>query len=399
MNSLKKVLGLTVVFLCLFNFQQLVSAESDIQIEDEQEQSNMYENLLMKLNIDELEHYWRNVQQDYGEFIPDKAHKNLLDLMKNDDSITIKSGLKGIISFFLYEIIENGQLLGSLIILTLFSVILQSMHAAFEKSAISKIAYFVVYIVLLYIVLDSFHQVFTYAKNAMEMMSGFMIALLPLLLGIIATFGQFFSVTFFHPIIIFMIHVSGILISSFVFPLLYLSALLIIISNLNKQFQAIHLAELLKTISLSTLGIFLTVFLGVMSVQGTATAIQDGVALKTTKFITGNFIPVVGRTFTDAADTVLSAALLLKNAVGLIGVTVIIFIAVFPAIKIMAISFIYKLAAALLQPLGNSPIVESLNVISKYIMYVLAALVIVTFMFFLAIVMITVASNIPLLLN
>ena len=47
-----------------------------------------------------------------------------------------------------------------------------------------------------------------------------------------------------------------------------------------------------------------------MSVQGTATAIQDGVALKTTKFITGNFIPVVGRTFTDAADTVLSAALL-----------------------------------------------------------------------------------------
>lgn len=400
MNLYKKPILVALVLYCLFNFQHFVSAESEIEIEPiQEEEATIYDNLLMKLNIDELDYYWQNIQQDYAEFIPDNARKNLFELMKSDDSITIKSSLKGIITFLFYEVIQNGQLLGTLIILTLFSVVLQSMHATFEKSAVSKIAYFVVYIVLLYIVLDSFHQVFTYAKEAMEMMSGFMIALLPLLLGIIATFGQFFTVTFFHPIIIFLIHISGILISSFVFPLLYLSALLIIISNLNKQFQAVHLAELLKTISLSTLGIFLTIFLGVMSIQGTATAIQDGVALKTTKFITGNFIPVVGRTFTDAADTVLSAALLMKNAIGLIGVTIIIFIAVFPAIKIMAIAFIYKLAAALLQPLGNSPIVESLSVISKYIMYVLAALVIVTFMFFLAIVMVTIASNIPLLLN
>src|SRR5690625_3202405 len=125
---------------------------------------------------------------------------------------------------------------------------------------------------------------------------------------------------------------------------------------------------------MSVLGVFLTIFLGVMSVQGAAAAIQDGVALKTTKFITGNFIPVVGRTFTEAADTVLSATLLLKNAIGIIGVIIIIFIAVFPAIKIIVISFIYKLDAALLQPLGNSPIIDSLNTISKYIMYVLACL-------------------------
>src|SRR5690625_2447857 len=150
---------------------------------------------------------------------------------------------------------------------------------------------------------------------------------------------------------------------------------------------------------MSVLGVFLTIFLGVMSVQGAATAIQDGVALKTTKFITGNFIPVIGRTFTDAADTVLSAALLLKNAIGIVGVTIIIIIAVFPALKILAISFIYKLAAALLQPLGNSPIISSLNTISKYILYVLACLITVTFMFFLSIVVIVIASNIPLLLR
>src|SRR5699024_10100475 len=128
-----------------------------------------------------------------------------------------------------------------------------------------------------------------------------------------------------------------------------------IMSQLNQQFQATQLAELLKTIALGTLGVFLSLFLGVISVQGTASAIQDGVALKTTKFITGNFIPVVGGAFTDAADTVLSALLLLKNATGIIGLLIIVCFTIFPACKILVISLIYKLSAALLQPMGNTP--------------------------------------------
>src|SRR5699024_8250412 len=97
-------------------------------------------------------------------------------------------------------------------------------------------------------------------------------------------------------------------------PILLLSALLLIISSLNENYQVSHLANLLRNIGMGIMGVFLTVFLGVLSVQGSVSAIQDGIAMKTAKFITGNFIPVVGRTFTDAADTILSATLLLKNA-------------------------------------------------------------------------------------
>ena len=185
--------------------------------------------------------------------------------------------------------------------------------------------------------------------------------------------------------------------TSFVFPLLFLSALLMIVSHMNKKYQATYLADLFKHISLGTLGVFITIFLGVISIQGTATAIQDGVALKTTKFITGNFVPVIGRSFTEAADTVLSAALLLKNAIGIFGLIIIISIAVFPLVKITVIAIIYKLAAALLQPLGSNSTTICLNMISKYLMYILACLIVVTFMFFLAIVLMIVASNIPFL--
>ena len=383
-----------IIFSLSISFPQLVIAAEENN-EEQQIENEMY----TTLNMEDISYFWKELQSEYGAYMPEFMNKSLTEFVKDDESISLKSSIQGILKFLFYEIIENGKLLGSLIILTLFSVVLQTMYASFENSVVSKIAYFIIFIVLISIVLNSFYLVFTYTKDTIDMMSSFLIALLPLILGLIATFGQVITVSFFHPIVLFLIHASGILVTTFIFPLLYLSALLTIVSQLNDKFQATHLAELFRTVGMSVLGVFLTIFLGVMSVQGAAAAIQDGVALKTTKFITGNFIPVVGRTFTEAADTVLSATLLLKNAIGIIGVIIIIFIAVFPAIKIIVISFIYKLAAALLQPLGNSPIIESLNTISKYIMYVLACLFTVTFMFFLAIVLLTVASNLPLLIR
>src|SRR5699024_1714492 len=199
--------------------------------------------------------------------------------------------------------------------------------------------------------------------------------------------------------VIFLIHASGLVVSKFIMPLLLLSALLFIVSSLNENFKVTHLANLFKTISIGTLGAFLTIFLGVMSVQGTVSAIQDGVAMKTTKFITGNFIPVIGRALTDATDTILSASLLLKNAIGIVGVMIIIFLALFPALKIIAIALIYKIAAAVLQPLGDGPMISSLNTISQFVVYILACLLTVTLMFFLSIVIIIVASNVTLLLR
>src|SRR5690625_7865033 len=101
-------------------------------------------------------------------------------------------------------------------------------------------------------------------------MSGFMIALLPLLLGLMASFGNVLAVSFFHPVTIFLINISGVLVSTFILPLLFLSALLLIVSSLNENYQVTHLAHLFKTVALATLGTFLTLFIGVMSIQGTA---------------------------------------------------------------------------------------------------------------------------------
>src|SRR5690625_7529607 len=116
-------------------------------------------------------------------------NKSLTEFIKDDESISLKSSIQGILKFLFYEIIENGKLLGSVIILALFSVVLQTMYASFENSVVSKIAYFVIFIVLISIVLNSFYLVFAYHTDTIDMMSTFLIAFVALLLRLILHFG------------------------------------------------------------------------------------------------------------------------------------------------------------------------------------------------------------------
>ncbi|MBP1950384.1 stage III sporulation protein AE [Virgibacillus litoralis] len=387
----KLIISILIILLVLLFGQQTVSAEPN--------SNDIQDNMLNDISLDGMQSFWHTLVNDYGGYLPELEKTSITEIIKDNGSFSIKNTLWGFIEYFLHELIMNGKLLGLLLMLTLFSMVLQTMHAAFEESTVSKIAYFVVYIVLIFLALNSFYLAVSYAKEAIDAMSGFMIALLPLVLSIMATLGNIITVSFFQPLVIFLINFSGVLVSKFILPLLFLSALLLIVSSLNDNYKVTHLANLFKTVGLGALGMFLTVFVGVMSVQGASSAISDGVAMKTTKFVTGNFIPVVGRTLTDAADTILSASLLLKNSIGIVGVLIIVLIAVFPALKIFAIALIYKLAAAVLQPIGDGPIITSLNTISNYIVYILACLLAVTLMFFLAIVILVAASNITLLLR
>ncbi len=392
----KKWISFTLLLLSLWVWSLHVSAEEDVQ---EVDPEKWVHEQLQSDSFDTIGAYWGSVKQSYGEYLPDITNKNLTDFVKDDAPLSIMNWIKGIGKYLLHELFLNGKLLGSLILLTLFAVILQTVQNAFDSKSVNKIAYAVVYLVLITLALSSFSLAVSYTNNAVEAMSNFMIALLPLVLSILASVGSITSVAFFHPIILFLIHTSGVIISTVVLPLFFLSALLHIVSSLNEHYKATQLANLLRNIGMTIMGVFLTIFLGVISIQGAAAAITDGIAVRTAKFVTGNFIPVIGRMFTDAADTVISASMLLKNTIGIVGVITVLAIALFPAVKVFVISLIYKLAAAIVQPIGGGPIVKTLDLISKHILYVFTGLLMVTMMFFFSIVILIAASNLTVLMR
>ncbi|MDQ0161389.1 stage III sporulation protein AE [Bacillus alveayuensis] len=402
---MKKSFLLTVLISLIVLFFIPIFVQASIQqtngsMEQKEKLEQQYiQDQIENLGLEEMTKFWDQILTEYGGFLPESQKGSLYQFIKGEKEFSLTEWFQSLVKFLFYEILTNGKLLGTLILLTVFSTLLEHLQNAFEQKTVSKVAYMIVYMVLIIIALNSFHIAISYTKEAIQGMTNLMLSLIPLLLAMMASSGGLVSAAFFHPVIIFLMNTSGLLIEKIVLPLLFLSALLYLVSTLSEHYKVTQLAQLLKNISIGLLGSFLTVFLGVLSVQGASAAVTDGLTLRTAKFVTGNFVPVLGKMFTDAADTVISASLLLKNTVGLIGVALVLMISLFPAIKVLALAFIYKLSAAILQPLGGGLVIECLDIISKCVVYIFAALAIVSLMFFLSLTVIIAAGNVTMMVR
>ena len=94
-----------------------------------------------------------------------------------------------------------------------------------------------------------------------------------------------------------------------------------------------------------------------------------------------------------------SASLLVKNAVGIAGLIIIALIALFPALKILALSFIYNGSAALMQPLGDNPMISTLGAISKSMVLVFASVAAVALMFFISVSILLASANLAVVMG
>lgn len=349
---------------------------------------------------DGVESYWDQLMKDYGGFFPDGKTPTLMDmLLPGDKGLSLKGVLSGLMGFMWHEVLYNGKLLVTIVMISVLSMILETLQTAFERKTVSKVAYTLCYMVVLVIAVNSFNIAIGYAKDAIDRMIDFMMAMIPLLFALLASMGNIVTVSVTHPLIVFMIHTVGTLIHTIVFPLFFFSAVLHLVSAMSEKYKLTQLANLLRNIGAGLLGVLLTVFLGVISVRGITSSVTDGVTIRAAKYITGNFVPVIGKMFADATDTVISASLLVKNAIGLSGVIIILFLCAFPAIKILVLALIYNVAAAVMQPLGETPIVICLQTIGKSMIYVFAALAAVSLMFFMAVTIMLTAGNVTVMMR
>lgn len=109
------------------------------------------------------------------------------------------------------------------------------------------------------------------------------------------------------------------------------------------------------------LGVIITIFVSILSLEGTLTSNVDGLTAKGIKAATSTFVPVVGKALGESVDTVLGATSLLKNSLGLVGIIIIISICVIPIIKLTILTIGYRIASAISEPLADKKIVSLLD--------------------------------------
>ena len=88
---------------------------------------------------------------------------------------------------------------------------------------------------------------------------------------------------------------------------------------------------------------------------------STGITAKTTKAIVSSAVPIVGKVLGDAVDTVLGCGIILKNAVGLVGVLMVVGICIIPILKLAVLTISYKLLAGILLIIGTTLVLKISN--------------------------------------
>lgn len=111
------------------------------------------------------------------------------------------------------------------------------------------------------------------------------------------------------------------------------------------------LADGIKGLTAGALKLILTLFTAYLTIAGGVSGSVDRIALKTAKFAVSGAVPVVGGVISDATETVLSGAALLRGSVGVFGMLCVTAICLLPFLRVGASYLCYKAGAAVLSPL------------------------------------------------
>lgn len=365
---IKKIILYIFLFLLLsiFYLPTLSYSDNDEVLKQQQEEFGIRD-------------FIENSKQYAGEFFEDIDIEDTLNsaLQGKVDNSNI---LKRILNLLGSETLNSLRTIGSILVIIVIHAILKSISESLENDTIPKLIYYVQYILIVTIIMSNFSDIVKMVQDTTTNLVGFMNMLVPILITLMMYTGSMITSGVIEPIILFMINFIGNMIQSIIIPLVLIFTSLVVISKLSDKVQIEKLSKFLKSGIVWVLGIVLTIFVGVVSLEGTMSSSVDGITAKTTKAIVSSAIPVVGKILSDSVDTVLGCGIILKNAVGLVGVIVVIGICIMPIIKLATITISYKLLTSVTEPIADKKITSLLEQIGDIFKIFLAILSTLSFM-------------------
>lgn len=259
------------------------------------------------------------------------------------------------------EFISSIRTVFSILIIIIIHSILKAISESLDNDNISKMIYYVQYILIATIIMTSFSSIIGTVKETTSNLVGFINLLIPLLTSLMLFTGSVTTSGLLEPILLFTINFIGNLIQDVLMPIVLLVASLSIISKISDKVQINKISKMMKSGVVWGLGIILTVFVGIVSLEGTLTSTVDGITAKTTKAIVSSAIPVVGKILGDTVDSVLGCGIVIKNALGIVGVLMVVGICIVPILKLGVLTICYKLTAGISESIADKKIVELLD--------------------------------------
>lgn len=280
-----------------------------------------------------------------------------------------------------------------IVVIGIICSLIKNLQSAFSSESISEIAFYACYALMIIVLTRTFIISLDLAKDIITQISGFMSKLLPILVVMLGVAGGFTESATMDPIVLGTTIIIPKIYLNIILPLILITFVLQFTNNISTEPKISNLCSLVKSSVLWIQGLILTVYIGLLTVRGITASTIDAITLKTAKFTIDNFIPIVGKTFSDAIASVAGYSLIIKNAIGSVGLLVLILIILYPIIKIFLSSIILKISSSLLEPIADKRITKAVFSAGDSLILILSSVLCVSLMFFVLIAMMVSAGK------
>lgn len=292
-----------------------------------------------------------------------------------------ESFFSAVTSIFWKDLKNYLPIIATIISVAILGGMVSALRPVTGGKSIGNVVHFVTYGVILVFLGTTITQIVTLTQTTLTSIKGMFDGIFPILLTLLTALGGSVSVGIYQPAIALLGNLFVSLITYFLLPLFIFSIVFSIVGNLSQNTRLDKFVSFLQSLFKWTIGLCFTIFLGFVSIQGIMAGAVDGLSIRTAKYAIKSYIPIVGGYVSDGLTIIMASSSLIKNAVGGVGLFVLLATVISPILSIAIFMLALKFMAGIIEPIGDKKISGFLSDMSKSMSLLVALLVAVSFMY------------------
>jgi stage III sporulation protein AE len=288
---------------------------------------------------------------------------------------------------------NGGFLLAELLLLIAISGVLAQLTKAFTSEGTAKIANLIVYAAASIIVINTLVSSIKAVSASIDSLLGVSQAVFPVLSMMLAATGGLASTAVLQPAWSIILETASWMTREVLIPAALYGSVLAVVGNLTEKNLLTEMGSLLRSAGVWVAGAVMTVFVAVTAIQGSAAVSYDGISFRAAKYAVDSMVPYLGGMFSDMADTFVGCSLLVRNAVGMVGLLAMVVSMIQPVLAALCTYFAFRLAAALAGAVESRQLGTIMNETAKVVMLLLVVMLLCFAMLFMMMTLTVNAGN------
>ena len=282
----------------------------------------------------------------------------------------------------------------TVMIIAVLNSILSGMTSGFVKKQTIEIVHYVCYALVVSVVMAKVGGIVLECRDFCKGVSSFTQGIFPPLITLMSALGGNVSSSIYKPqLAVFSVIVSKVF-ARVILPLFVASISFCLIGNLSSSVKMDKIQSAIRYCSNLIVTCLFGIFMTYLTVAGITGGMVDGVSIKAAKFVLSGYVPILGGYLSQGFDLISAGCVLIKNAIGMIGIIAVLYMIIKPILHIVIFSFALKIVASLIQPIGDKRVSDFLYSVSNATKILITAILGTGFVLIISLLLMVVTCNV-----